>query len=240
MAEVLHQRDHSEQQQSLPDPQEMQAQAEIEDCEAGEDSDSDAAEFTAIEQSEEADMGYCLLDCHGGDDGSFRFGVAEHEASESGGSVDDIDAATSHDAVAMRLLQSMEADYTAVLRASSTNVQPSSASEQPATELDAELQTENQVIDDDDDTISDIPAAAAAAAAPAAVEPMSAAKVQRIKLLMSKMDLTAAIAPAAPSWAADLQWQNGDVDTALSSLVASATMQQRAAVAAVPPIKNRK
>jgi hypothetical protein len=106
---------------------------------------------------------------------------------------------------------------------------------------DAELQTDEHDEYDDDETVSDTTVAAPAAASPAAaVEPMSAAKVHRIKSLMSKMDLTAAIAPAAPSWAVDLQWQNGDVDTALSCLVASATMQQRAAVAAVPPKQHRK
>jgi hypothetical protein len=243
MAEILHQRDHSEHQHSLHDPQEMQAQSEIEEREAGEDSHSsegEAAEFTAIEQSEEEDMGYYLLDCHGGEDGSFRFAVAEQAESESGDSDDDTDEATSHTAVAMRLLQSMEADYAAVLRASSSSAQPSSASEQPATvQPDAEAQPDEHDEYDDDETDSDTSVTAAKAPA-AAVEPMSAAKVQRIKLLMSKMELTAAIAPAAPSWAVDLQWQNGDVDTALSCLVASATMQQRAAVAAAPLKQHRK
>jgi hypothetical protein len=253
MAEILHQRDHHDEQHSLPDPQDMQAHSK---SDGGEDSDScelqcegEAAEFTAIEQSEEAEMGYCLLDCHGAESGSFEFGFAEHEDSESEGSAADTDEATSHDAVAMRLLQSMEADYTAVLRASSSHVLPSSATEQPAAEqLAAELQlddnTDDNYDDDNDESGSEQPSstasAAAAKAAAATVQPMSAAKVQRIKLLMSKMDLTAAIAPAAPSWAVDLKWQNGDVDTVLSCLVASATIQQKAAAAAAPPKQHRK
>jgi hypothetical protein len=230
---------------ACPDPRDPAARS---DSQAG-DEHTDVSYEQNIEKGDERSGYFCLLDHHAADTSAFDSQDSDSEvdsdpqdARYTSDVADDAGQDTLADliSVADQLLKSMEADYLRVCAVSipQTNSQP----ETPTAPNGFALAPDESHVSDPEDAQTGallLPPASTDnqeqtklnGSASALAEPMSEAKVQRIKQLMSSMSIAAPVIDStstngnsnsssnAPDWARDLSWQDGQLDQVMSQLV---------------------
>ena len=185
---------------------------------------------------------YCLLDHHGAGTTASAFdedtdsetttedSTAHDEDGMTADSQEGTDATSDADLtlLADQLLRSMEGDYARVCAATVETVKTESS--QTSEERAEADQARDDDSEDDEAAQTPINDSSQPQSSPTCnsvlAEPMSAAKVARIKQLMSSFGKTAknkldasAINVPVPEWARDLQWQDGQLDQVMSHLV---------------------